>query len=141
MNARSLLASTAAATLAPLEAILDPSYPESWRDIATSLYVQMRALDELARLADAHVARLALQLTEGLRAEIGGSQPYLSKGSGYELSLRDRQILAEYRGNNLDALAHKYGLTTRQMRNIVDAQIREEVARRQGRLPFVEVAE
>lgn len=133
---RSLVAQSSIAALAPLEAVLDPVYPDAWREIATCLYLQLREREELAGLDDARVAPLALQLTEGLRAEIGGSQPYLSKGVGFELSQRDRQILAEFTGHNQDELAKKYDLTPRQIYAILAVRIREEYERRQGRLPL-----
>lgn len=133
---RSLLARAAVADLVPLEAVMDADYPNEWRQMATVLYLQLRALPEFAPLGDARVAPLALHLTEGLRAEIGGSQPYLSKGQGYELSLRDRQILDDFKGHNQEELARKYGLTVRQVYNILDTQLRIERARRQGTLPL-----
>ncbi len=133
---RSLLARASVADLAPLEAVMDAEYPNEWRQMATVLYLQLRSLPEFAPLGDARVAPLALRLTEGLRAEIGGSQPYLSKGQGYELSLRDRQILDAFRGNNQEDLARAYGLTVRQVYNILETQLRIERARRQGTLPL-----
>lgn len=131
---RSLVAQSSLAALAPLEAVLDPAYPDAWREIATCLYLQLREREELAGLGDARVAQLALLLTEGLRAEIGGSQPYLSKGVGFELSQRDRQILAEFNGRNHDELARKWDLTPRQIYAILAVRVREEFERRQGRL-------
>lgn len=136
MAVKPVLAHTPAAALAALEQLLDPAYPDDWREIATCLYVQLRARDEIAPFADPRVAQLALELTEGLRAEIGGNQTYHSKGVRYDLSLRDRQILAEFTGRNHDALAKKHGLTPRQMYNILEVRLREEFERRQGSLPL-----
>ncbi len=132
----SRLMHTQAASLAPLEAVLDPAYPEAWCEIATCLYVQVRTLPELSGLSDSERAALALRLTEGLRAEIGGSQPYLSKGVQYNLSERDRRILAKFNGHNHDALAREFNLTPRQIYTIVERRAREEFERRQGRLVF-----
>lgn len=137
MAAKPTLARTPVAALAALEQLLDPAYPNDWREIATCLYVQLRARAEVAQLGDPHVALFALELTEGLRAEIGGLQTYHSKGVRYELSLRDRQILAEFTGRNQEALAKKHGLTPRQMYNILEVRLREEYERRQGVLPLV----
>jgi len=134
MAAKPSLAHTPVAALVTLEQLLDPAYPEGWREIATCLYVQLRGRAEVAQLGDVRLAQIALALTEGLRAEIGGAQPYLSKGVDYELSLRDRQILAEYTGRNLAALARKHNITERRLRDILDVQVAEEVARRQGTL-------
>lgn len=131
----SLIARATVADLVPLERIMDPAYPETWREIAGCLYLQVRTRREFAG-DDAQAAALALELTEGLRAEIGGSQPYLAKGVAYELSERDRQILAKFNGNNHDALAREFDLTPRQIYSILERRIREEVARRQGTLQF-----
>ena len=129
----SLLARATMAELAALERLLDPGYPETWREIVACLYLQLRTRPALVP-DDAAAAALALALAEGLRAELGGSQPYLAKGASFELSVRDREILAKFNGRNHDALAREFGLTPRQIYNVVDRRIREDVARRQGTL-------
>jgi hypothetical protein len=129
----SRLADTPLAVLAPLAELLDPAYPAEWRDIATGLFVQMRESRDLVHLAQPQLAQLALRLTEGLRAEFGGSQQYLSKGERYNQQVRDRAIYAEANGRNIDELAHKYGLTPRQVYNIIATQSDA----RQGKLPFM----
>lgn len=131
------LAHTPAADLAPLEAVIDRDYPETWRDIATCQYVHLRACEAVFPGAvgrDHLVAGLALQITEGLRAEIGGSQPYLPQGRAYELSVRDRNIAAEFNGRNFHQLARKHHLSERRLRQILDAWQREQYARRQQTL-------
>lgn len=130
--APSRLARATVDELAPLAALLDPAYPENWARIAERLYLSLR--DRLPGEATAH-AHLALELAEGLRAELGGSQFYLAKGQGYELSLRDRQILARFTGHNHRALAQAFGVTERHVYSIVERRGREEFERRQGRLP------
>ena len=129
----SLLARATMAELAALERLLDPGYPETWGEIVACLYLQLRMRPALVP-DDAAAAALALALAEGLRAELGGSQPYLAKGASFELSVRDREILAKFNGRNHDALAREFGLTPRQIYNVVDRRIREDVARRQGTL-------
>lgn len=129
----SRLAYTPLDVLAPLAELLDPAYPAEWRDIATALFVQLRTSHDLAHLGQPQLAQLALRLAEGLRAEIGGSQPYLSKGDRYNQMVRDRAIYAAANGRNIDELAHKHGLTPRQVYNIIAAQ----ADARQGKLPFM----
>ena len=133
---RSPLLGVTAAELQVLEALFGDGYPDDWRTIATVLFISLRAPAELSGLADARRAQLALQMTDALRAEIGGTQPYLSKGVRFDLSLRDRQILDEFNGRNHDMLARKYDLTPRQIYSILDEQLRLERARRQGTLPL-----
>lgn len=129
----SRLAYTPLDVLAPLAELLDPAYPAEWRDIATALFVQLRTSHDLAHLGQPQLAQLALRLAEGLRAEIGGSQPYLSKGERYNQQVRDREIYAASNGRNIDELAHKHGLTPRQVYNIIATQ----ADARQGKLPFM----
>ena len=135
---RSLLTQAAAADLAPLEALMGEEYSEEWRNIATVLFLELRTVPELVPLGDVRLAALAVQLSDGLCDEIGGTQPYLSKGQRLKLSRRDRQILEESNGRNLDDLARKYGRTPRQIHSIIQRQVRIERARRQGSLSFGE---
>lgn len=130
----SMLLQTRLSELLPLEQVLDAEYPAVWRDIATCLYLQVRTWPDVSD--DKHAAERALQLAEGLRREIGGSQPYLSKGDDYEMTARDREILAKFNGHNHDALAREHDVTPRHIYRLLRRRIREEVARRQGQLPL-----
>lgn len=56
-----------------------------------------------------------------LAAEKGGKAIYLAKGVAAYLSARDLQMCGEFRGNNYDALARKWGLTEMRVRQIVSA--------------------
>lgn len=127
----SRLARATADELAPLTALLDPAYPDALARIAECLYLSL--CDQAPGDAQAH-ARLALVLSEGLRAEFGGAQIYLPKGQGYELSERDRQILARFNGRNLRQLAHDFGVSDRYIYDIVARRTKEEIERRQGKL-------
>lgn len=128
----SLLAHASIADLAPLDALIDPAYPEVWREVAVCLFVRLIRAGQLAPEA---AAPLALDLAEGLRTEIGGSQPYLPKGAHYEITQRDREIYAKFRGTNHHALAREYNLTPRQIYSIVERVGNAEFARRQAVLP------
>lgn len=118
--------------LAPLLAIIDPAYPENLARIAECLFLVLR--DRLPGDAADH-ARLALDQAELVRAELGGSQLYLAKGQGFDLGLRDRQILAKFNGRNHRQLAHEHGVTERYIYDIVARRHREDFERRQGKLP------
>lgn len=118
--------------LAPLLTIIEPAYPEVLARIAECLYLVLR--DTLPGTPSEH-ARLALAQAELVRAELGGSQFYLAKGQGYDLSVRDREILARFNGRNHRQLAHDHGVTERYIYDIVARRGREEFERRQGRLP------
>lgn len=117
--------------LAPLEALVDEAYPERLRDMATCLFAHMLDEPEFAGLEPARVARLALDMTDSLSTELGGGNFYMHKGHRYRLSVRDRQMMREYRGNNIPELAVRYHLTETRIRQIVAAFEAEEFARRQ----------
>lgn len=78
--------------------------------------------------ADAHTH--AFKIAEAIRTEIGGEQAYIPRGLLYELSKRDEEIYNEFRGDNYDKLAHKYKLTSMQVRTIIKrGQARDRAAR------------
>lgn len=126
------LTRTTVEDLAPLLAILDPAYPENLARIAECLFLVLR--DRLPGEPADH-ARLALDQVELVREEMGGSQLYLAKGQSFDLTLRDRQILAKFNGRNHRALAHEFDVTERHIYDIVARRAREEFERRQGKLP------
>jgi Mor family transcriptional regulator len=134
----SRVARASADELAPITALIDPAYPDAWARVAECLYLGLRDAGSGEATAQ---ARLAMTLTEGLRAELGGSQLYLAKGQNFELSLRDRQILAAFNGRNHRQLAHEHGVTERYIYDIVARRSREEYERRQGKLPGLDPVE
>ncbi len=98
--------------------------PEAGRKQPAGEWLQM--LTAMART-------VCVQVTHAAR-EIGGRQLYISRGVS-DLSERDRQICADFRGHNHAALAKKYDLTEMRVRQILEAYQKEEFARRQGKLP------
>ena len=132
----SRLTRTTVEDLAPLLAILDPVYPEILARIAECLFLVLR--DRLDGEPADH-ARLALDQVELVRAELGGSQLYLAKGQEFEMTLRDRQILAKFNGRNHRPLAHEFNVTERHIYDIVARRSREDFERRQGKLPGLEI--
>lgn len=129
--AKPSLASTPAETLAPLGVALGPDYPEIYRTMAECVYIGL--LSEIPDVpAEQLIAATRISL-EVIRAEIGGTQPYLPKAH-YELSGRDRALYERFNGRNLNELAAQSGITPRRMRDIISAGRAEDLARRQGRL-------
>lgn len=123
--------------LAPVGLVLDPSYPESLREVTELLYLELvDAEPEAPAQARAlELARLALRQTERLSSELGGTNFYMHKATSYRLSPRNRAMCAEFRGD-YKILARRYKLTEQQVRNIVDAWQKEEFARKQNSLSF-----
>lgn len=126
--------------LAPLEALFSPAYPQTLRDLATSLFMEL--LDRSSHQPHhpgrgPRLAQLALALTNRLSADFGGNNLYMHKALSHHLTERNREMYALYDNKRwtYKTLGKKYGLTEVQVRNIIQACIEEEVSRRQGRLP------
>ncbi|WP_374432179.1 Mor transcription activator family protein [Ideonella dechloratans] len=118
-------------TLAPLEALLGDDYPERLREMATCMYAQLLDEQDLQSLGRDRLAQLAAQLTNALSAELGGGNFYMHKAVAWRLSQRDRQLVNEFNGSNIPALAHRYRLTETRVRQILAAAKAEEFQRRQ----------
>lgn len=126
------LETTTAAELAPLEALFDDRYPERLRELATCLYLELKSQDP-----EAPPHQLALALTEAVSSQLGGANFYMHKGVSYRLSKRDRQIMAEYNGNNAHLLARKHNLTDMRVKQIVAAYEEASFLEKQSTLPGV----
>jgi Mor family transcriptional regulator len=131
MPKRLSLENVTEAELAPLEALFDPGYPERLRDMAISLFLELKSLD-----ADVPPHEMALALTERVSTELGGGQFYMHKGFSYRLTNRDRQIMREFTGNNHHLLAKKHNLSDMRVRQIVNAFQLEAFTRNQRTLPM-----
>ena len=132
------------AEVAVLEGALPPGLTPTMREMALCLFEALVINDERAGsrqpegvwLAQLHAwAQQCCMQLQHVAQQMGGQPAYLAKGVAMYLSARDRQMCAEFRGNNYRQLAAKYGLTEMRVRQIVDAWQREQFERRQGRLP------
>lgn len=128
------MADPTALDLAPLTALLDPSYPERLREIAEALYTVMIQDEKLQKLGRPHLAELAMEQTEYLSQTFGGANFYWHKGTGHRLNQRDREMCARFNGHNYLELARDYHRSEMRVRQIVDSWQRAEFARRQGGL-------
>lgn len=127
-----------------LEATLPQGLTEPMREVALCLFEALALQDDRAGSAHpddgwrAQLQRLAQQVLAQLAhmaAQLGGGAIYLAKGVAVQLSARDREMCAQFRGNNYAQLARSYGLTEMRVRQIVDAWQREKFLSRQGALP------
>jgi hypothetical protein len=133
------------AEMAQLEPRLPIGLAEGMRDLALCLFEALVLADPRAGTAapaDEWLAQLqlwagqVLAQLQHLAQEMGGRGGiYIAKGLVAQLSARDREMCAKFRGNNYRELAHEYGLTEMRVRQIVDTWQREQYERRQGRLP------
>jgi Mor family transcriptional regulator len=76
------------------------------------------------------VAVVGLEAALRLAKYLGGSHQYFPKCDRIDLALRNRRIRAEFNGCNQRELARSYGLSTRQVRDIL-----KSVGSPHGRIP------
>jgi len=94
-----------------------PLYPE----ILTDLSDQWKELLLTKGLPAEEAAKLAFELAEFLRKHWGGMLIYIPFGRRYELSLRDKQIVEEFNGENWMELCTKHGISRYHLYRIVAA--------------------
>jgi Mor family transcriptional regulator len=106
------------------------AYPEILADLADQVAVKIAELG----VAPERAAEIGAHVAEHIRVHWSGSSQYIPKGTGWELSQRDRQIWAEFNGRNHAALARKHGLTEMRIYQIIKAVRAAAVKQSQGAL-------
>jgi len=127
------LSELSAEQIAPIEARMT-DWPESWRDIARSLYITL--VSRRDALAADMAADMAVELMMGVVADMPGAQPYINCGSDLWRSrrvVRILDLLGKHR-QDYDRVGQLVGLTPRHIRRIESAWLRAERARRQREL-------
>lgn len=113
--------------MAAFNAVLDPQYPKSMREVAELLYLALvrneATTPSQARLQD--LVRLVFSQMESLCEVIGGSSCYFPKVGTLKLTSRNLQMCAEFKGNYKD-LCRKYKLSDVQVRKIIDGWHKEK---------------
>lgn len=130
------LAELDAEDLAPIELRMR-DWPESWCDIARSLYITLAfAGDEPLQPQEA--AEQAVHLLMGLVSDIGGTQPYIPVGSLLTREAETRRIIGLLQQHRQDygRVATLVGLSERHVRRIEARWLSAERAKRQGALAF-----
>ena len=123
--------------LAPLEALMPPGWPDTWRELATSHYVTLISAPGADAVELSSLANLAIALTLGIAQDLGGSQPYIPIGADVMSSARARRVM-ELLGQRLSykQVADLTGITASQVRKIQRAWRHAQAAARQGQLPL-----
>jgi len=86
-------------------------------DTAVELHrILTASLTRRFRLSEKAASVLADEIAIEVRNEVGGSEVYIPAPSK---RARNEAIRSEFRGNNLNELAQKYGLSRRQVERIV----------------------
>ena len=129
--ARPDLAELTAEQIAPIEA-RTAGWPESWRDIARSLFVTLMSRPDGAAPADA--AQLAVELMLGVASDLGGTQPYINQGRDMKLSGMASRVIDLIASTRQDyaRVAQLLNMSERHVRRIEARWLRAERARRQG---------
>lgn len=78
---------------------------------------------------------VARELAIELARDFGGQFFYFPKDLADSLTRRDRDIFARYNGRNIPELAAQFHLSEVRLYQIIDRVRREELSRRQARLP------
>ncbi|OFJ46404.1 hypothetical protein BA896_021870 [Janthinobacterium lividum] len=112
---------------------LDDSYPEVLADIARTIHERLME-DPRIKLAHPIAAEVAMSVAEHVRKNIGGVATYIPRGMSYELTMRDREMWADFKGDNYNELARKYDITEMRARQIITQASRADKARRQHSL-------
>ena len=115
------LSSVSPADMAVLEELFPPDFPEAWTEFARVFFVGLMASKELAEGTEAR-ARVAIEQAYVMGYQLGGSQPYIPRGTRI-LQLRKNELVRrEFRGNNYGELASRYDLSVSRVRSIVRPQ-------------------
>lgn len=132
---RAELAELPATSLAPLEQAMPKDWPETWRELATSLFVTLICAPGSSTIPSEALAHLAMAQTLGVAQDLGGTQPYIPVGSMLAASARARRAMdMRSRGASYQQAAAATGLTESRIRKIESEWRREQMALRQGRL-------
>ena len=123
------------AQILPLESLLPPGWPDTWRDLATSHYITLVSAPGADSVDLSSLARLAVALTLGIAQDLGGSQPYIPVGADVMSSARARRVI-ELLGQRLSykQVADATGLTESRVRQIESEWRKQQMLLRQGQL-------
>ena len=107
-----------AADMAALDRLLPESWPSVWGDFARVFFVGLINSREVKASAEA-LARVAVEQVLTLGTQLGGSQPYIPRGTVVAQKETAEVIRRQFRGNNYGELAAKYDLSESRVRGIV----------------------
>ena len=123
------------AQVQPLEVLIPPGWPDTWRELATSHYVTLISAPGAEAVELSSLANLAIALTLGIAQDLGGSQPYIPVGADVTSSARARRVM-ELLGQRLSykQVADATGLTESRVRQIESEWRKQQALLRQGQL-------
>lgn len=107
-----------AADMAALDSQLPASWPAAWGDFARVFFVGLINSTEVTASVEA-LARIAVEQVLTLAHQLGGSQPYIPRGTAVAQKHAADDICKSFRGNNYSALAAKHDLSESRVRQIL----------------------
>ncbi len=123
------------AQVEPLEALFSDSWPDTWKELATSHYVTLLSAPGSDTVAQTQLAKLAVALTMGIAQDLGGTQPYIPVGAEVMTSARTQRVIELLRkGKSYRDVATVIGITASRVRNIERAWRHEQMSLAQGKL-------
>lgn len=129
------IAGMTATQVQPLEALIPPGWPDTWRELATSQYVTLISAPGAESVDASSLASLAIALTLGIAQDLGGTQPYIPVGAEVMSSARARRVVDLLKlGQGYRQVADTTGLTESRVRQIESEWRKQQVALRQGQL-------
>ena len=124
-----------AVQIAPLESLLPPDFPDTWRDLATSLFTTLLSAPGSDAVDASALARLAIAQTMGIAQDMGGTQPYIPVGAAMASGAKAKAVIAALlQGRSYRDVALEVGLTESRVRHIESAWRRAQFERRQASL-------
>jgi len=121
--------------VAPLEALFESSWSDTWRELATSHYITLLSAPGSDAVPKEQLARLAVELTMGVAQDLGGTQPYIPAGAAVMTSARTRRVIELLqRGRSYREVGTVVGMTADRVRKIERAWRQEQISLSQGRL-------
>lgn len=124
-----------AVQIAPLESLLPPDFPDTWRDLATSLFTTLLSAPGSDAVDASALARLAIAQTMGIAQDMGGTQPYIPVGAMLAHSAKARRVIELIQqGHGYRDVARLTELTVVRIRQIEGEWRAQQIALRQGKL-------
>lgn len=120
--------------LSPLNTQLPGGLHPTHREMTEEMYLHL-AEDERAVQAIGleYLAWLVIGMVDRIALKLGGCYFYMPKGIGVQLSARDREIVAAWRGNNGHVLAKKYKVSEMRISQILKKARLEKSVRKQDK--------
>ena len=112
------------AQLQPLESVLPARWPGIWCDLARIFFIGL--LNSPGVMSPKEMAKVAMEQVRVAARQIGGRNIYIPTCVRVELEERDEGIRAEFKGNNHQELAAKYGVSDTRIRQILEKAKRVE---------------